>query len=246
MIRIGICEDIREDLEQERDMVQDIMQKMGKNTKIFCFRSGEDLLYEIEDSGCMDIIFMDIQLEGKSGIEISKAIRKTDHNVILIFISLYDQYCKEAISVQPFAFVDKPVSYASLKQALLNATEIWDRKDTLFEFTFRKTKYCFLLKKISYFESNKRLVCVCSEGKTTAYYCKLDDVEKKLRNLDFIFLRINKSFLANVIYIREYHYDYIVMDSGKEIKIGVKYRNAVRRYCMEEDEKIKIPHRPIS
>ena len=233
MIRIGICEDIVEELEKERNMVQEIMQEIGCNIKIFCFQNGEDLLYEIEDSGRMDIILMDIQMEGKNGIEISKAIRKTDHNVILIFISLYDQYCKEAIGVQPFAFVDKPVSYDSLKQALSEAVEIWNREDALFEFHFRKIRYSFLLKKICYFESNKRQICVCSEGKTAIYYSKLDEVEKKLKNSDIRFLRINKSFLANAIYFREYHYDYIVMDSGKEIQIGGKYRDKVRQYCME-------------
>lgn len=236
MIRIGICEDIEEELEKERNMIWEIMQELGHNIKIFCFQSGEDLLYEIENSGRMDIIVMDIQMDGKSGIETSKAIRKTDRNVILIFVSLYDQYCKEAISVQPFAFVDKPLSYENLRRALMEAVEIWNREDALFEFRFRKIRYCFLLRKIYYFESNKRQICICSEGKTAIYYSKLDDVEKKLKKSDIRFLRINKSFLANAVYIREYHYDYIVMDSGKEIQIGGKYRDSVRQYCMERND----------
>lgn len=69
--------------------------------------------------------------------------------------------------------------------------------------------------------------------RVVSYYAKLDVVEKSLENSSVMFLRINKSFLANILYISEYHYDHVVLYNGSEITIGSKYREAVRNMCIE-------------
>ena len=53
-------------------------------------------------------------MEYMNGIEAARKIRDTDAYVVLIFISAFDQYCKEAISVQPYAFLDKPLQQAQI------------------------------------------------------------------------------------------------------------------------------------
>ena len=233
MIRIGICEDLEEELKREKIMVQEIMQELGCNVQIVCCLSGEELLCEIESRGDFDILLLDIQMNGRNGVETARIIRETDHRAVMIFISMYDQYCKDIISVQPFAFVDKPVAREELKSTLAKVMEIWDRREEIFEFTFRKKKYCFLLREICYFESDKREVSVHGRDRVVSYYAKLDVVEKSLENSSVMFLRINKSFLANILYISEYHYDHVVLYNGSESTIGSKYRESVRNMCIE-------------
>lgn len=237
MIRIGICEDLKEELEKEKAMVQEIMQELGYNAQIVCCPNGEELLCEIENKGDFDILLLDIQMSGKNGIEIARIIRETDHRTIMIFISMYDQYCKDIISVQPFAFVDKPVFKKQLKSTIIKVMEVWDRGEEIFEFTFRKKKYCFLLREICYFESYKREVSVHARDRIVSYYDKLDTVENILANATVKFLRINKSFLANMLYISEYHYDHVVIYNGSKITIGSKYRDTVRNMCIEQSSK---------
>ena len=70
---------------------------------------------EIELSGQFDIILLDIELGGMNGIETARQIRESDVNCNIIFITSFEQYSKEAISVHPFAFVDKPITYAQWK-----------------------------------------------------------------------------------------------------------------------------------
>lgn len=233
MIRIGICEDIKEELKREKVMVQEIMQELGYNVQIVCCLNGEDLLCEIENTGDFDILLLDIQMSGRNGVETARVIRETDHRAVMIFISLYDQYCKDIINIQPFAFVDKPVSREALGGILSKVMEVHDSGDELFEFTFRKKKYSFLLREICYFESDRREVYVHGRDREVSYYDKLDTVEKRLENSTVRFLRINKSFLVNVLYIREYHYDHVVMYNGDRVTIGNKYRDLVRSMCME-------------
>lgn len=229
MIRIGVCDDLAEDLYSYRKMVQDIMMRLHLNAEVMCFQSGEELLWEIEQKGSMDMILMDIAMKGMNGVETARIIRETDYKVILIFISLHDQYCKEMISVQPFAFIDKPVSENELEKVIAHAVTIKEDSGEIFLFSNKKVIYRLSLRKIRYFESNKRQIYIHTiDDEEYSFYKKLDDVERNLKDSNTKFIRVNKSFLVNVFYIKEFRYEKIIMDDGTELGIGVKYRESVK------------------
>ena len=121
MIRIGICDDIVEDIRKQKAMIEGIAKRHGINVDICVYEEGEELLQDIQMYGHMDILFLDIEMEGKNGIETARIIRETDYQTILIFISAYDKYCKKLIEVQPFAFLDKPVSESDLEDVFEKA-----------------------------------------------------------------------------------------------------------------------------
>ncbi len=233
MIRIGICDDLVDALHMHKEMVAHIMQKLGMNAEVKCFQSGEDLLWEIEQSGSMDILLMDIEMNGMNGVETARTIRKIDFFVILIFISLYDQYCKEMISVQPFAFIDKPVTEEQLESVLVHALEIEGARDEVFQFSYRKVIRKLRIKDIRYFESSKREVFIHSINEIYSFYRKLDEIEQELAESNIKFIRVSKSFLTNTLFVKEFRYDRIVMDDGMELNIGPKYRKSIKEYYLE-------------
>lgn len=77
----------------------------------------------IELSGQFDIILLDIELGGMNGIETARQIRESDVNCNIIFITSFEQYSKEAISVHPFAFVDKPITYTQMEKLISDVYE---------------------------------------------------------------------------------------------------------------------------
>lgn len=229
MIRIGICDDVIEELQMQKEMVCTIMDHGFWNVEVGCFQSGEDLLCEIDQEGSMDIILMDIQMGGMNGVETARRIREKDSRVIFIFISFYDQYCKEVINVQPFAFIDKPVSKNQLEPVLNRALRTLGEKEELFEYTYKKVSHKILLRKIRYFESDKRKIGIHSTDGTDSFYKKLDEVEEQLEKRDVKFLRISKSYLVNMNYIKKFRFEKVIMDDGRELKIGPRYKEAIRK-----------------
>ena len=217
MIRIGICDDVVEQLKMQNGMVQNITCRMSLNVETVCFQSGEDLLWEIEERGCLDIIFMDIEMSRMNGIETARVIRENDNRVILIFISCYDQYCKEMINVQPFAFLDKPVNEKEMEMVLKRAFKVLGEKEEVFEYTYKKVSYKILMRRIRLFESDKRMINIHSTDGVNSFYKKLDEVEKQLQQANIKFLRINKSYLVNMNYVKEYRYEKIIMDDGLSV-----------------------------
>lgn len=233
VIRIGICDDVTEQVKIQQQMLENIAHDLCLNVEVGCFQSGEDLLCEIEQKGSMDIILLDIEMGGINGVEAARLIREKDNRVILIFISFFDQYCKEMISVQPFAFLDKPVSEEQLEPVIRRALKVLGEKDEIFEYTYKKVSHKILLRKIRYFESDKREINIHSTDGIYSFYKKLDEVEVQLEKTDVKFLRINKSYLVNMNYVKEFRYEKVVMDDGKEMRIGPRYKDKVRESYFE-------------
>ena len=77
-------------------------------------------------------------------------------NCNIIFITSFEQYSKEAISVHPFAFVDKPITYAQMEKLISDVYEKLQIDDK-FAFKSNKAYYNISLNKIMYFMSKKEL-----------------------------------------------------------------------------------------
>lgn len=230
MIRIGICDEAEKDLQKHKGLLQDMMGKECINAEILCFQSGEALLLEIEQNKSMDIILIEVGLRGINGVETARKIRETDTKAIFIFITSYEQYWKEIINVQPFAYIDKPVVRGRLEETVRRAIALAGSRGGMIQFSSRKKKYRIFLREILYFESDKREILVFCEKKNYSFYGKLDEVEEELKQYSEKFLRIHKSFLVNPIYIKESSYEKIIMCDGKEITISPKYRKVIRQY----------------
>ena len=234
MIRIGICEDDLEQLETCRNFVGAVMMKLTGSYKIYCFQSGENLLCEIEASGAMDIILMDIEMQGINGVETARRIRERDSRAKLVFISTHDQYFREIIEVQPFSFLEKPIDGGKLERILSSIVDEKQREDC-YRFSWNKVQYSVPLSEIRYFQSDKRVIQVslCRPDEPVAgqqFYGKLSDIEKALGLMETRFLRIRKSCLVNPRYIAEYRANQIVLDTGDVMEISRQYKDQVREY----------------
>lgn len=229
MIKMGICDDFTEELQIQEEMVRRLVARFGLNVQIECFQSGEDLLLEIEQKGNMDMILLGVKLGGINGVETARRIREKDNRVILIFVSRYDQYCKEIINVQPFWYIDKPVLETELERAFQEAFKVIGQEEEIFEYTYKRVICHISINKIRYFESDKRQVKLYSTEGVSSFYKKLDEVEAQLEQMNIKFLRISKSYLVNLNYVKELRYEKVVMNDGKEFKISLKYKNKMRK-----------------
>ena len=207
MLRVAICEDVLSELQKQTQIIQSIMARLSKNVKFFCFRSGEELLMETDTTGNMDIVFLDVEMLGIS----------------------------EMIEVQPYAFIDKPVSEEKLEKILKRVFETHLNSDDSYCFSYNKRQYNIPLNQIRFFQSDKRIVQINAVQLDMPeleylFYGKLEEVERNLRKANVKFLRIRKSLLVNTRFIKEYSADRVVLDNGREVEISKNYRDHVRQH----------------
>ena len=119
MLTIAICDDDIELREKLKKSVRLIINDIGDEADILSYMNGEDLIVAIqEEKTSIDILLLDIDMPGISGLEVAKALREAENDIIIIFISSYDNYVFESLEYSPFRFIRKSRINQELKLAL--------------------------------------------------------------------------------------------------------------------------------
>ena len=85
MYRISIVDDEGAACVRLESMITDYGQKHGYEYELSRYGSAEEYLAAGDDDS--DIIFLDIDMPGVSGLDLAKKIRETRDDVILIFLT---------------------------------------------------------------------------------------------------------------------------------------------------------------
>ena len=120
-MRIAICDDEK----NIRELIGDKVVKQYPEAEIVFFSSGEELL--LSDSH-IDLLFLDIQMSGRNGMDTARELRKKDKNVILIFVTAVEEYVFQAFDVGAFHYIVKPINEAKFMDVLRKAVDELDSK----------------------------------------------------------------------------------------------------------------------
>ena len=108
-MNIAIIEDSGQELSLLERCLQSYLSSRQVYRVIDTYTSGEAFL-ENWPSKSYDLIFLDILMEGISGIEVARKIRETDSECLLIFISSSKEYALQGFEVRAFDYLLKPLS----------------------------------------------------------------------------------------------------------------------------------------
>ena len=85
MIRIAVAEDDLSWAHQLQTYVDQYARESGKSFEVSLFADGEDLLDQYH--GQFDLVFLDVQMRFLDGMATAELIRRTDPEVIIIFMT---------------------------------------------------------------------------------------------------------------------------------------------------------------
>lgn len=105
-MNIAICDDDKGIIKETKKMIEACLMSRKEDYEIYTFRSGGELL---ESPVRFDIVFLDIEMPGISGLEVHKRLKERYIRTITVFITSYDHYMDDALIAQPFGFVSKPI-----------------------------------------------------------------------------------------------------------------------------------------
>jgi len=119
-VRIIVCDDekaVREILSRK---IEKLCEEKSVPYQIVCLGSGEEVLCQKQ---APDILFLDIQMPGKSGMEIAGQLRGKHWRTILIFVTALSEYVYEAFDVGAFHYLVKPFRDDKLREVLGRALQ---------------------------------------------------------------------------------------------------------------------------
>lgn len=187
-----------------------------------------------------DVVFLDIQMPGKSGIEMMREL--TDKNFEVIFVTAHNEYMLQALQYSAADYLLKPVDEERLIEAVERAEKklAEEKKHELTETLLynigkagmpSEMKLClptmkgFLildLDEIIYCEAERSYTIFHIDNKKPITVSKpLLEYESTLVNTSFF--RIHKSFLINLKHVKEYHRGEggsVFMSNNAEIEVS--------------------------
>lgn len=231
MISILMCDDNREDAAKHEKIIQDIAQDAKIDIHIKRFTSGAEMLMCIQENPKqVDIIFQDVIINELNGIEIAKKIREIKCNAEIVFLTNRRNYVFAAFETNPLNYLIKSeVNKERMREIFLKAVKLAKRKNpSIFTCERNGIKKSIPIDKISYFESNNRVVTVYFENEEFEFYATLESVIEKVEDSC---IRIHRSYAVNIKHITEIKRTGVTLKNGKKLPIGITHlKNVKKKY----------------
>ena len=229
-MKIGICDDEKD----IREMLRDKVRSLYPDSAILMYTSGEELLA----GELPDVLLLDIQMQGKSGIETAEELRRIDRQLIIIFVTAIEDYVFQAFDVAAFHYLVKPFSDEKFSEVLQKAAmQYADRKNLESGYTKKEKPNLLITSKgkhitvnfedIVYAEVFDRKVIIHTLNEDIEYYGKLKDLEKKAGD---DFYRPHRAYLVNFNFIRKYDAATIYLEKGQVLIAKQNYQDFVKSY----------------
>lgn len=233
-LKIAICDDDSLQTSIIETLIEEIALKKFIKIDISVFYDGITLKDYYKSHNNFDIIYLDIEMDKMNGIKTAQYIREINPDVIIIFISGYENYFMQLFEVEPFRFIKKPIDSQKFNDIFCKACERIMQQPIYFTFQYKKMLHKILLNEIMYFESKGRIVnIILSNGEKKEFYGKLDNVEKSLHNVKIPFLRIHQSYYVNFTYIKNMSFSKVVLTNGMILTISEERQKFVRETFLE-------------
>ena len=216
MIRIAICDDEKHMSDHIRAMASDFFRKKNREIQLRTFLSGEELL---NYDGQIDILFLDIQMNGVDGLETARKLRAGKFRGFLIFITVLKEMVFQSFEVQAYDYLVKPVdekqfgkTMERLYASMQNASE-----DSLLVQQGYEGRIV-PKDEIVFFEViDRKIYLNLASGEIIDYYERIENLETKL---DGHFFRCHRSYLINLKHLKGYKNGTAYMDNGKEVPVS--------------------------
>lgn len=180
----------------------------------------------------VDLLLLDVEMPGMSGLELTKNL--TNKHPVIIFITSKKEYAADAFDLNVVDYILKPVTGPRLIQAIDKARDILDSNHE--EVKLREEEFVFIrdsnivrrlkLDSILFAEAMGDYVKLYTQEKFYAIHTTLKAVEERLPASGF--LRVHRSYLVAINKIDSMEAGALVINR-KAIPVADAYRSALNK-----------------
>lgn len=186
----------------------------------------------------IDLMFVDINMPDLNGMEFVKLLTVKP---MIVFTTAYSEFAIEGFKVDAMDYLLKPFSYedflhaaekAGNRQALLRRTNTPQEREPGMTHLFVKADYKMVriaLDDIIYIEGQSEYIRIFTEtGKPLMTHLSMKAVEERLPGT--LFMRVHRSYIVNLVKVKEVARNRIVYDGKTYIPVGDQYKEKFYKY----------------
>lgn len=219
MIQIAICDDNPDDLQK----IHHLLSNIELDFNIHEYVHPQNLIHDINNGIQFDAFLLDILMDKDNGIDVAHKIRESHQNTPIFFITATPEYALQGYEVNALRYYLKPLDIPRLSEDLYNLLKnIENRKNSYLTLTNTNGLFKLKIDDIYYIESMMRTINVHTKTNCFSVIGKISDFEENLKNNHFV--RVHKSFLVNLAYIKNIYKDTITLDNNETVLLS-KHRS---------------------
>lgn len=201
MLKIAIVDDEIEFLKYINTKVKDVFSKRKIEIKTAMFTSGVQLIKKmLDEKAYFDVVFLDVQMPNKIGMEIAKTIRSKYKDILIVFVTSFDNYVFEAFDYDAMAYIRKDELDVKIESTVDRIISKINMNSKEIVFNNSEGQYHISPKNIMYFESlNHSIYIYDCKNRVIRITNSLNQLEKEFSIYNFI--RIHSGYLVNLRYV---------------------------------------------
>lgn len=236
---------IIDDEARNRNTLELLLKEYCSNVTVVA--TAEDVLSGVKtiQKNTPDLVFLDIQMPNYSGFKLIEYFDKIDFQII--FTTAHEHYAIDAFHANATAYLLKPIDIDELIQAVNRAIEKVEKKGQNHANKLSQSPVIDPNEKIDLPTKNgiiyltiNEIIYLKSEGRNTHIFLKNDQhvlttlnmKECEKRFLKTTLLRIHKSNMINLAYIKKYIKKldaFVEMESGHRVNVGNSFKDQLSR-----------------
>jgi len=212
-------------IDDERLARKELISMLKEFEQIEIIGEAEDVTSAIEliKSSNPQVLFLDIQMPGKSGFDLLNELKIDSH---IIFVTAFDEYAIRAFEVNALDYLLKPITHERLKKAIDRISESEDSKNIVLNKLNYEDRLLISIDSHLQFLKINSLISIKSAGDYSEIHCKngqkgltnksMKEWEQRLP--DNYFCRIHRSTIINMEFVDKmeewFNYSYRVFLKG--------------------------------
>jgi two-component system, LytTR family, response regulator len=232
---------IVDDEEHNRNILVTMLAEYCVHVKVTGIAANADEAFNLICEEKPDLVFLDIKMPGKSGFDLLRMFDEFKFEVI--FVSAFNEYAVHAFDFNAVDYILKPIDYAKLIKSVTKASHRIisnEPKDTLhfirsldevtsvikkFPVHYRGKVILVNVAEVISIEAHSEYCLILLEnGSHYTSYKSLKEFDDVLRPLKS-FVRLNKSVLVNMEFIRSYTKgELCIVEMTKDVEYEVSRR----------------------
>ncbi len=228
MLRIAVCDDDHEAVQFHIRMMKTCLEQCRIPGDISSYTDSHNLLCDImEDHWFFDLLLLDIEMPGVTGMEIAEKIRPYLPEVRIIFITSHIEYAIDAFELSIFRYVPKDDAGGRLSAAIQDAIRLLVLEDGR-SYTIRTSSRMEKIpyKTICYLERDGKNTAIITDKGTSRVRKSLQQVYTELDSEEFIY--IDRGCIVNMIQIMQIHDGMAVLKSGVSLPVSRSHLQTVK------------------
>lgn len=225
MIRIIICDDDADMLNQIKETAEHVLMQLNIRAIINTYTDHRKISSQLLQSCDLALLDIDFGSDGYNGMDLARRFRERRTDSIIIFITNFIEYAPEGYEVQAFRYILKNDLKRGLQQAIPEALHKFALEKEIIKIQINGEIIDLPICQILYLEVQQHYTtlyvqCPDCGNKVKSYevHTALSNLEKELE--PYGFLRIHRSYLVNMKYIRKFQIRGAMLYNGTTIRVS--------------------------